>query len=218
MAVFEGTEIVDSSDVLDVPEEWRAFAQDYMVQGAEIRLRTVETSLEPILGAASLVVGCFRLGKKVLICGNGGSAADAQHMAAELVNGLSKSFKRPGLPAIALTTDTSFLTAYANDFGWEGVFERQMYALGNPQDVLIGISTSGESANVIKCVTAARERGLRTIGLVGEGGSLSNMVDQAVVIPSSDTQHVQEVLLAVEHMICLLVEKTLFGSLPLAAP
>ncbi len=149
----------------------------------------------------------------MLICGNGGSAADAQHVAAEFVNRLSKDHERPGLPAIALTTDTSFLTAYANDNGYEGVFERQVLALGQAGDILIGISTSGNSMNIIRSVAASRERGVTTIGLLGEGGELITLVDQAVVVPSRDTQHVQEVLLAIEHTICLLVEKSLFPLL-----
>jgi D-sedoheptulose 7-phosphate isomerase len=208
----ERVAMIRSADPIDEREQWRVVAREHMVHGAEIRLRAAETSVESILSGASLIVKCFRAGNKVLICGNGGSAADAQHMAAELVNSLSKEFDRPGLPAIALTTDTSFLTAYANDRGWEGVFERQMLALGNADDVLIGISTSGQSKNVIKCLATAREKGLKTIGLFGEGGGLGDTVDQAIVIPSADTQHVQEVLLAVEHIICILVEQTLFGS------
>lgn len=192
-------------------EQWRAYAYEHMIHSAEIQRRSADACLDSILSAASLMVKCFRAGNKVLICGNGGSAADAQHMSAEFVSRLSKDFERPGLPAIALTTDTSFLTAYANDCGYEGVFERQVLALGKPEDVLIGISTSGNSPNVIKSVAAARERGLRTIGLLGEGGALTGLVDQAVVVPSSDTQHVQEVLLVVEHTICLLTERSLFG-------
>src|SRR5262249_21364186 len=135
-----------------------------------------------------------------------------QHMAAEFVNRLSRDTPRPGLPAIALTTDTSFLTSFANDVGFEGVFERQVRALGKAGDVLIGISTSGGSKNIIRSVLAAHEMGLKTIGLVGEGGELAGLVNEAITIPSTDTQHIQEALLAVEHIICLLVERALFAN------
>jgi len=123
---------------------------------------------------------------------------------------LRGDFERPGLPAIALTTDTSFLTSYANDFGYDGVFERQVLALGQADDVLIAISTSGNSGNVIKAVHAGRERGVKTVALCGEGGTLPTLVDQAVVVPSRDTQHIQETLLAIEHIICAAVEEILF--------
>jgi D-sedoheptulose 7-phosphate isomerase len=154
----------------------------------------------------------FRNGGKLLICGNGGSAADAQHVAAELVSRLTKDFERPGLPAIALTTDTSFLTAYANDVDFEGVFERQVQALGREGDLLIGISTSGNSPNVLRAVAYAKAHGMKTIGLTGNSGRLSSEADCAVAVPSADTQYIQESLLAVEHIACELVERTLFSG------
>ena len=159
-----------------------------------------------------MITTCFRGGNKLLICGNGGSAADAQHMAAEFLNRLSSDFDRPGLPAIALTTDTSFLTSYANDYGYDGVFARQVEAIGQRDDLLIGISTSGNSKNVSKAVLVARECGVKTIGLLGEGGELTTLVDHPVVVPSRDTQFIQETLLTVEHVICLLVERALFAG------
>jgi D-sedoheptulose 7-phosphate isomerase len=174
-------------------------------------LRAADTCLDSILEVADLIIERFRAGNKLLICGNGGSAADAQHMAAEFVNRLDRGIERPGLPAIALTTDTSFLTSYSNDVGFEGVFERQVLALGKPGDILIAISTSGDSKNVVKSVIAARENGLQTVGLLGDGGSLTALVDRSVVVPSRDTQHVQECLLPIEHSICLVVERALFG-------
>ena len=139
-------------------------------------------------------------------------------MAAEFVSRLTKDFERPGLPAIALTTDTSFLTAYANDCGFEGVFARQVQALGRPGDVLIGISTSGNSANVIQAVELARGTGMKTVSLTGVGGRLAKIADVAIAVPSDDTQHIQETHLAVEHLLCLLVERALFGrgSTPVA--
>jgi D-sedoheptulose 7-phosphate isomerase len=188
----------------------RAFVYAHFTESAAVTSRAAETIVESIIDSANAISDCFRREKKLLICGNGGSAADAQHMAAEFVNRLSNEFERPGLPAIALTTDTSFLTSYANDYGYDGVFERQVTALGQRNDVLIGISTSGNSRNVIKAVTAARKMGLMTIGLTGECGEMIPLVDHAVVVPSRDTQHIQETLLTVEHVLCLLVERALF--------
>jgi phosphoheptose isomerase len=163
-----------------------------------------------ILEAADVIATAFKSGGKVLLCGNGGSAADSQHMAAEFVSLLTKEFQRPGLPALALTTDTSVLTAFANDFGFEGVFERQVQALGKPGDVLVVISTSGDSMNVRRAVKAARSLGMQTLGLLGEGGQLTKEVEHAVVVPSRNTQLVQEALLPVEHSICDLVERALY--------
>jgi D-sedoheptulose 7-phosphate isomerase len=194
----------------DNNETYRAIAYAHLIESAEIKRRTAEVSLDSIIESSNLIASCFRRAGKLLICGNGGSAADAQHMAAEFVNRLSKDFERPGLPAIALTTDTSFLTSYANDYGYDGVFERQVRALGQRDDVLIGISTSGGSRSVINAVAAARETGLKTIGLTGQGGELSALVDLAVAVPSQDTQYVQETLLTIEHVLCLLVERDLF--------
>jgi D-sedoheptulose 7-phosphate isomerase len=145
-----------------------------------------------------------------MICGNGGSAADCQHVAAELTVRLTKDFVRPGLAALALTTDTSFLTAYSNDFAFEGIFERQVQALGRPGDALWGISTSGNSENVRRAVRVAREGGITTIGLLGEGGPLAREVHHAIVIPCRVVTHVQEAMLAIEHVICHAVERELF--------
>jgi D-sedoheptulose 7-phosphate isomerase len=193
-------------------EDWGAVAYAHIIGSVEVTRQTAETGLESILNCAALITTCFRRKNKLLICGNGGSAADSQHMAAEFVNRLSKEFDRPGLPAISLTTDTSFLTSYANDYSYDGVFERQLRALGQRGDVLVGISTSGNSRNVIKAITAAHEMGIETIGLVGEGGEMTSLVQHSVVVPSRDTQHVQETLLTVEHCLCLLVERSLFAG------
>jgi len=201
---------IPKSESLDSCDEQRKFAYEHLIEGADLRRLTAETCLDPTLSGARLISEAFRRGNKVLICGNGGSAADSQHMAAEFVNRLSQDFERPGLPAIALTTDTSFLTAYANDYGYDGAFERQVRALGKADDVLIGISTSGNSTNVVRAVAAAGQMAMKTIGLLGEGGKLTTLVDQAVVVPSRNTQHVQEVLLAIEHTLCFLVERSLF--------
>ena len=192
--------------------ESRDTARAYLAASADIKHRTAEACADSIVAAADLVAQAFRAGGKLLLCGNGGSAADCQHMAAELVSRLTKSVERPGLPAIALTTDTSFLTAFANDCGYDGVFERQVQALGRPGDVLIGISTSGNSPNVVRAVRRARTDGLVSIVLSGVGGVLASLADLAIEVPSTDTQHIQEAHLAIEHLICWLVERELFAS------
>src|SRR5439155_11930729 len=145
----------------------KARARARLLESAEVKRQVAEQCMDSILAAANLIADTFRLGGKVLLCGNGGSAADCQHMAAEFVSRLSKEFDRPGLPAIALTTDTSFLTVFANDCGFEGLFERQVQTLGKPGDTLIGISTSGNSPNVIRAVEAARAAKMRTLILTG---------------------------------------------------
>lgn len=184
----------------------------HLTASAEVNRRVSDQCLAAILAAADLIAGTFKAGGKVLLCGNGGSAADCQHMATEFVSSLTKDFERPGLPAIALTTDTSFLTAFSNDYEFEGVFERQVQALGKPGDMLIGISTSGNSANVLRAVEAARRADMQTVALTGSGGRLARMADVAISVPSADTQHIQEAHLAIEHILCNLVERYLFGK------
>jgi phosphoheptose isomerase len=181
--------------------------QDHFRRSADAKLRAAEHCAADIHQAAALIAGTFQSGGKLLICGNGGSAADAQHMAAELIVRLTADFIRPGLPAIALTTDSSILTAYTNDFDFEGVFARQVQALGKPGDVLLGISTSGSSKNVIRAVEAGRHAGLSIVVLTGERGTLAGMADVAVAVPESITAHIQEVHLAVEHVLCHLIER-----------
>lgn len=187
-------------------------ARAYLRESAEVKVRVAAECAGAILAAADIIVGAFRSGGKVLLCGNGGSAADCQHMAAEFVSRLTKDVVRPGLPAIALTTDTSFLTAFANDCGFDGVFARQVEALGRPGDVLVAISTSGGSVNVIRAVSAGRAANVRAIALTGPGGPLATMADVVISVPSSDTQHIQEAHLAIEHLICGLVEREMFPA------
>jgi D-inositol-3-phosphate glycosyltransferase len=161
----------------------------------------------PILEAAEMLSACFEAGNKALICGNGGSAAEAQHLSGELV-GRFQLPDRQGLPAVALTADSSILTAWSNDCGFEHVFERQVEALGRAGDVLLGISTSGRSENLIRAFEAARRIGVRTLALLGgEGGNLLQLADAAVVVPSSDTQRIQEVQSLIVHLICELIEE-----------
>ncbi len=186
--------------------------EECLLQSAEIKRQTAEKCGNAILAAAEMIVDTFRSGGKILLCGNGGSAADCQHMAAEFVSRFTKDFDRPALPAIALTTDTSFLTAFANDCGFDGIFERQVEGLGKPGDLLIAISTSGNSANVIRAVAAAAKASMRTIALTGQSGRLAGVAHVAISVPSADTQRIQESHLAIEHVLCELVESMLFGQ------
>ena len=167
---------------------------------------------ESILDAADVLGAGLADGGTVLVSGNGGSAAQAQHLAAELV-GRYKARGRRALPVIALTADTAILTAWANDVGWDEVFARQVEALGHPGDVLVGLSTSGRSRNVIRAFEVARALGMRTVALLGgDGGALASLADVAVTVPSSDTQHIQEVQLVVVHVLCELIEARLLAD------
>ncbi len=178
---------------------------------ADLKRRTVLACGQAIAQAAELLVDTFRQSGRVFLCGNGGSAADCQHLAAEFVSALNHHHPRPALPALALTTDTSFLTANANDFGFDQVFARQIEAHGRSGDLLLAISTSGNSANVLRALAQARSQGLRTVLLTGEtGGSGGSLADLAIRIPSSDTQRIQECHITVGHILCQLVEQTLF--------
>ena len=169
-----------------------------------------------ILEAAAAIVACFARGGKVLVCGNGGSAADAQHFAGELV-GRFKYADRPGLPALALTADSAVMTAWANDVGYEKVFARQVEALGQPGDLLLGISTSGRSRNVLEAFDAARRNGLGCIALVGgDGGDMLELADTAIVVPSSDTPRIQEVQILTLHLICELIDEEVMAGRLLA--
>ncbi len=167
---------------------------------------------DSILAAAQVITSCLASGGKVMLCGNGGSAADAQHIAAEFVGVLNQDFPRPGLAAIALTTDTSVLTANANDFGYAGVFERQVQALGKPGDVLIGISTSGKSENVLRAIRYARSHRIQTIAFCGaSGGPLAEEAETVLKAHSTVTQFIQETHLMMGHIVCDLVEQALHG-------
>ena len=182
--------------------------REQLLAGAEALRATAEGCTPSVAAAADLIAEALTADGKLLLCGNGGSAADCQHMAAEFVSCLTQDFRRPAIPAIALTTDTSYLTAYANDFGFEGVFARQVQALGRPGDVLLGITTSGGSRNVLLALEEARRLGLRTVALTGgPGGPCAEQADVAVRVPGGTTQHIQEAHLAVEHVICHLVER-----------
>lgn len=174
------------------------------------RLSKSEDVLENIAKTAAILVQMYKNGKKVMIAGNGGSAADAQHIAAEFVSRFF--FDRPGLPALALTTDTSMLTAIGNDYGFENIFARQLQAQSCEGDVFIGISTSGNSKNIVNAVKQCSELGVRSIVLCGESGLLRNMADIAIQVPSESTPHIQECHICIGHIICAIVEKTIFSE------
>ncbi len=174
------------------------------LQTIQAVMGSMETSLEE---ASNLIVETLKCGNKVLLCGNGGSAADAQHIAAELT-GRYKSERR-GLPAIALTTDTSALTAISNDYGYAKVFDRQVEALANKGDLLIGISTSGNSANIISALNTAKALGCGTLGLTGrDGGKMNELCDVNLVVPSDDTPRIQEMHILFGHTLCQIVDDT----------
>lgn len=194
-----------------IDRDYREKIQTRLLASAQTKQKTAEVCLESILAATQLIIDTFKSGNKVMICGNGGSAADSQHMAGEFVCVLNKAFDRPGLPAIALTTDTSVLTAHANDIHFDGIFERQVQALGKPNDLLIGISASGNSKNVMAAVKIAKSTKIHTIALTGSGGKLRNIVDVAISVPSTNTQYIQETHIAIEHILCELVEDYLFA-------
>lgn len=191
----------------------KEFISASLAESAETKMKIAQECLNDILAAADNLAEAFRSGKKLLLCGNGGSAADCQHIAAEFVIRLSHKIQRPALPAIALTTDTSNLTAGGNDIGFENVFARNVEGLGNEGDILLAISTSGNSPNIINAVEKAHEKKMAVIGFLGgSGGKLKSMVEMPVIIPSSSTQRIQEGHITVAHIICELVEEELFGE------
>jgi len=177
-------------------------------EGAELRLRMGETMADQIVAAARALAQAFKEGGKVLLFGNGGSAADAQHIAAEFVNRFA--IERPPLPAIALTTDSSILTSVSNDYAFDEVFAKQVKALGKKGDVAIGISTSGTSVNVLKALRAAKKIGMTTIALCGEGGKMGPLADVLLAVPSKSTPRIQEAHIAVGHILCELTDTLLF--------
>jgi len=188
------------------------FILSSLQESSEMKQRIAKQCVGDISKAIDVLLAAMKNRKKVLLCGNGGSAADAQHLATEFVIRLNPAIKRPGLPAIALTTDTSNLTAGANDIGYDNVFARSVEALGNEGDVLIGITTSGNSESVNRAFSKAREKKMSTIGFLGkDGGKSSPLVDVAIIVPSNDTQRIQEGHITIGHIIFQEVEQELFG-------
>ena len=178
-------------------------------QSIETKRAFFESQSESVARAAGIIIESVRTGGKLLIFGNGGSAADAQHIAAELVNRLN--YDRPAIPAIALTTDTSILTSVGNDTSFDELFERQVRALGRAGDVAVAISTSGNSPNVLRAARAAREMGIKLVGLAGRtGGKLASMVDVALIVEADSTQRIQETHITIGHILCEMVEETLY--------
>lgn len=171
----------------------------------------IEREMPPLIAQmATLMVETFKSGGKLLVMGNGGSAADAQHFVAEIVGRFK--MERRGLPAIALSTDTSILTAIGNDYGFDMVFHRQVEALALAGDLVVGISTSGNSPNVLQALKLAREKGCRTVGLLGkDGGSIKELCDLALIVPTDDTPRVQEGHITIIHIVCDLLEKSMFA-------
>lgn len=166
--------------------------------------------LEKIVEISDVLSDCIKNGGKILLCGNGGSAADAQHIAGELVVRLTSDSQRKALPAIALTTNPSVITASANDFGFESVFSRQIEALGKEKDILLLLSTSGNSPNLLKATETAKSLKIKTIALLGKGGGkLMDLTDYSLVVPSDDTQRIQEVHITIGHILVLSIEKKL---------
>lgn len=193
-----------------------AFADFYAAslrESAETALAAIEACREQTAEAARTIVEAYRNGGKVLFCGNGGSAADCQHLATELMIRLSHDISRPALGAISICTDPSNMTAGGNDIGFDNVFARNVEGLGRKGDVLVGISTSGRSENVRRAVAAARTIGMKTICLLGgTGGDLKGECDTAIVVPSANVQRIQETHITLGHIICETVEQELYGN------
>jgi D-sedoheptulose 7-phosphate isomerase len=192
-------------------ENFTAAIEAEFIESIYVKQQVIEGHLSTINDIANLLIESLRAGNKVLFFGNGGSAADSQHIAGELVGKFRRV--RKAMPAVALTTDTSILTSIGNDFGYDYVFARQIEGLGQPGDVAIGISTSGNSPNVLRALQAARDIGMATVGFTGEsGGQMQDYVDICFHAPSDSTPRIQEVHITAGHIICEMVEKTFAGS------
>ncbi len=191
----------------------KKFIVDSLTESANTKHKIKDQLSDEIIKAVDLFSACFNEGNKLLLCGNGGSAADCQHIATELMIRLSHHIQRPALPAIALTTDSSNLTAGGNDIGFENIFARNVEGLGNKGDILLAISTSGNSPNVIKAAHTAHNKKMKVVGFLGgSGGKLKDLVDLPIVIPSSNVQRIQEGHITIAHIICELVEEKIYGN------
>ncbi|MGA1978331.1 MAG: D-sedoheptulose 7-phosphate isomerase [Bacteroidales bacterium] len=191
----------------------RSVIRGSIKSSVELRQKLIDSGpfLSEVEKASDAIIKAFKENRKLLLAGNGGSAADSQHIAAEFVNRFY--LERPGLPAVALTTDTSVLTSIGNDYGFDKVFARQVMALGAEGDVFIGISTSGNSKNLIEAFKACAEKKIVTIGLTGSGGGMmGKLCDICIIVPSDETPRIQEVHILTGHIICSIVESELFGS------
>ena len=180
--------------------------KNQILDSAKIKNEMVKNGVESIEKAAELLIGSINAGGKILWCGNGGSAADAQHLATELMGGMSDHDRMP-IPSIALTTDSSFITAWSNDTDFDSIFSRQVQGLGEEGDVLVGISTSGNSENVINALKQAKYKNLKTIAFAGKtGGSLDGIADITIKVPSDNTQRIQESHIMIGQILCSLIE------------
>jgi D-sedoheptulose 7-phosphate isomerase len=192
-------------------ETVRARADTYLADTAAVLVEVRAACLDDIAAASAMLIEAFRAHHALLICGNGGSAADAQHLATEFVSALTLDHARPAMRAIALTTDTSALTAIANDYGADRMFARQIEAIGTPGDVLLAISTSGNSPNILAAAEAARAAGIGIVTMTGaSGGAVASLADVAIRVPSTTTAHIQESHLAIEHLLAMLAERALY--------
>lgn len=191
----------------------KKYIKDQIKKSFEIKQAIYENEdlINKIEEVSKLCVELYKGDKKTILAGNGGSAADAQHIAAELVG--RYGFDRPSIPSLALTTDTSCLTAIGNDYGYDNVFSRQLEGMGQEGDIFIGISTSGNSKNIINAFVSAKKKGITTVALVGrDGGEMAKMADVALVIPSDSTPRIQESHILIGHIICDIIEKEIFGD------
>lgn len=191
----------------------KAYIKDQIKKSYETKISIYnnEVLLDTIEEVAKKCVALYKTDKKTILAGNGGSAADAQHIAAELVG--RYGFDRPSIPSLALTTDTSNLTAIGNDYGYDAVFSRQLEGMGQKGDIFIGISTSGNSTNIIKAFEVAKQKGITTVALVGrDGGIMAKMADYAIVVPSDATPRIQESHILIGHILCDIIEKEIFGN------
>lgn len=189
------------------------YIKDQIKKSYETKLAIYENGalLNKIEEVAKLCVSLYRGSNKTILAGNGGSAADAQHIAAELVG--RYGFDRPSIPSLALTTDTSNLTAIGNDYGYDKVFSRQLEGMGQSGDIFIGISTSGNSVNIINAFHSAKTKGIITVALVGrDGGEMAKIADYAIVVPSDSTPRIQESHILIGHILCDIIEKEIFGD------
>jgi D-sedoheptulose 7-phosphate isomerase len=191
----------------------KKFALESLSESAATKIKMQQECITDIISAAELITESYKAGKKLLLCGNGGSAADCQHIATEFMIRLSHTIERPALGAIALTTDSSNLTAGGNDIGFENIFARNIQGLGNDGDVLIAISTSGNSKNIIKAIEMAKSKNIKTIGFLGgSGGKLKALVNVPIIVPSDNVQRIQEGHITIAHIICEMVEEELYGN------
>lgn len=186
---------------------------DEIKQSIEVKYQLLEECVPDIESSLELIIHSVKEGNKIMFCGNGGSAADAQHLAAELVIRLRSSFSRPAIAGLALTTDTSILTAGGNDIGFENIFSRSVEAYGKHGDILVAISTSGNSENIIRAVKTAREMGIKAIGLLGnDGGKLKELCNRSVIVPSSVTARIQECHILIGHIWCQILEEKIYKN------